>query len=118
MCGYGTLNITLISSPSGSALTRASLRGTALELKKEQAYTHKQHDFILCTTLLSYVVLKIHLYNFVCIYCFLRIFDLIQNIFLKPLVVLTQLLRGHYHYYAFPKKVTIQTEKGIQIHVG
>lgn len=40
LCGYSTLNMTLISSPSGSALTRASLRGTALELKKEQVYTH------------------------------------------------------------------------------
>lgn len=39
VCVYSTLNITFISSPSGSALTNASLRGTALELKKEQAYT-------------------------------------------------------------------------------
>lgn len=32
-----TLNITLISSPSGSAFISATLSGTALELKKEQA---------------------------------------------------------------------------------
>lgn len=33
-----TLNITLISSPRGSAFIRATFSGTALELKKEQAY--------------------------------------------------------------------------------
>lgn len=41
MCKLFTLNITLISSPSGSALTSASLRGTALELKNEQACKNK-----------------------------------------------------------------------------
>lgn len=35
--GRPTLNITLISSPSGSAFISATLSGTALELKKEQA---------------------------------------------------------------------------------
>ena len=34
--------MTLISSPRGSALTRANFNGTALELKKEQACMHTQ----------------------------------------------------------------------------
>lgn len=33
-----TLNITLISSPKGSAFISATFSGTALELKKEHAY--------------------------------------------------------------------------------
>lgn len=33
-----TLNITLISSPRGSAFSSATFSGTALELKKEHAY--------------------------------------------------------------------------------
>ena len=37
-----TLYMTLISSPRGSALTRANFKGTALELKKEQACMHTQ----------------------------------------------------------------------------
>lgn len=48
VCMYTTLNITLISSPSGSALTRANLRGTALELKKEQAYINKHSKILSC----------------------------------------------------------------------
>lgn len=70
-----TLNITLISSPSGSALTRANFRGTALELKKEHACIHTynewplhfimQYKFLSITTQLYY-----HFHQFIfCIVC-------------------------------------------------
>ena len=59
LCGYSTLNITLISSPKGSALTRASLRGTALELKKEQAYTHTTTSCYILDYTVLFVVFKI-----------------------------------------------------------
>lgn len=116
-CGYSTLNITLISSPKGSALTRASLRGTALELKKEQAYTHTNTSCYILDYTVLFVVFKIRTMGLSYVFFIVFFASLICfEISFKRHVLFCFVTRGHILYVNImlhQRKVSIQLLKSL-----